>query len=461
MTTKQVGTLGVSQAAEGRSADMLSGITSGHANLDPNERFFRRVLVQEVIFDPMSLDDKRLNDLTTSYGLRSDAFVKNLPMNTIVGKPVLDTFGGSDSGSQYFFPFFSSHLQLPVKAGEHVWVFYEPGKGREYGFWVSRISEPRSVEDANHTHADRKFHITGDVSTIDKFEGRTTKVPSFANGALIESGGDPVNVITTASAIGDVDEYEKIIRNSDSGKVTDMEPVPRLRKRPGDLVVQGSNNAAIVLGTDRSSGAAAFVDAGNGKVAQSKPSGDQVGNAGTIDLVVGRGQDSSTSAPTVANTLGKQETQKDVTKENPNEGDPDFVHDLGRFYLSMKTDPDGNFQLDFSDKAAAGDPAAVLRTKHVRIIATESIKFVLQPTPGAPESDCAGIVCKDGNVAIVPSATGLLKLGGEDAGMGILCQPLATATGGQVTAPPIVSTIGATVGAAGANGQFSKKVVCK
>lgn len=463
MSTKQAGTLGVAAAAEGRAGDALAGVLMGSVNSDGGDRVFQRVVVEEVIFDPSILDDKRIDSLVKQYGLKNDEFLRTAPPNTVIGKRVIDASSGADSGSQYFFPFFSSHMMLPVKAGEHVWVFFEPGKAKDYGFWITRIHEPRSVEDANHTHADRKNHVASTVSTIDMFEGRTTKTPSFANGVLIEDKGEAKSIATTASASGDVDAYEKIIKESDAGKLSDMEEVPRYKKRPGDYALQGSNNSLIVLGTDRAGAAAETEDdPEKGRVAKQKPSTDQTGKAGSIDIVVGRGQNPKTAPATVENSIGKTETQKDVSQENSQEGDPDFEFDLGRIYISMNSDVDENFnvQLKGISKDEKG-PFGVIKVDHVRIIARKTIKYILQPTKDTPESECAGIVIKDGNIIFVPSDAGLIKLGGDDAGMAILCQPLAAAAGGNVTAPPIVSTIGSTVGSAGPNGAFAKKVVAK
>lgn len=463
MSTKQAGTLGVAAAAEGTSASAMGGILMGQLNSDGGERVFERVVVEEVIFDPAMLDDKRLDSLIKQYGLQNDHFLKTSPPNTIIGKRVIGSSSGTESGSQYFFPFFSSHLMMPVKAGEHVWVFYEPGKAKDYGFWITRIHEPRSIEDTNHTHADRKHHVASTVSTIDKFEGKTTKIPSFANGALVEKGSEIKSIATTASSDGDVDVYEKMIKKSDAGKISDMEDVPRYKKRPGDFAFQGSNNTLIVLGTDRTgSPAESEDDVDRGKVAKQKPKADQVGKSGSIDIVVGRGQNPKTAPETVKNSIGNTETKKDVTNENADEGNPDLEFDLGRIYISMKSDADENFnvQLKGISKDPAG-PYAVIKVDHVRIIARKSIKYLLQPTKDTPESDCAGIVIKDGNIIFLPSDSGVVKLGGEDASMAILCQPAGINAGGTVSGPPIVSTIGSTVGTAGANGQYATKVVAK
>ena len=65
-----------------------------------------------------------------------------------------------------FFPFFSSHLCLPVKPGEHVWCFYDNVGGKKIGYWISRKIAFLPVEDANYTHYDRNSAITEAIHTV-------------------------------------------------------------------------------------------------------------------------------------------------------------------------------------------------------------------------------------------------------------------------------------------------------
>lgn len=62
-------------------------------------------------------------------------------------------------------------------------------------------------------------------------------------------------------------------------KQTAEENVPQLKKRVGDAVLQGSNNAAVILGSDRVDS----VDSGYGDVARDGGKG-----AGSVTIVVGR-----------------------------------------------------------------------------------------------------------------------------------------------------------------------------
>lgn len=450
-----------SAAAEGRVGQTLGAMGMAAASLGGGGGAFKRFLVEEVIFDPHELDDDRIKDIQAKYGIADGAFIRQMPPNTVIGRMLNDTGSGHER-RHYLFPFFPPHLMLPSQAGEHVWAFFEEGKAIDHGFWMCRISEPRHVDDNNHTHADRKHHVTErPKDAAQKFDGAPDDKPTFDNGPTQLRDGKVIASGATASS-SDVDQkaYEKLLKDTDSAKITDYEAVPRYRKRPGDTVFQGSNNTLIALGTDRTGRTADFEASDKGKRVKEKPKKDQKGKAGTIDIVVGRGQKKKTEIKEIANSLGRKEGSKRKADENREEGDPDFEFDLSRVYISMNTDADGNFGINFSSKEKPG-PATVIKTDHIRIVARKTAKILVQPEADAPESQCAGFLLKDGNVVAIPAADGYVMLGGEDANMVPLCQPAAVKGGGQVSGPPITSTIGSQVGLGGPNGQFAKKVLIK
>jgi hypothetical protein len=425
---------------------------------------FSRAIVKEVIFDPSILDDDRKEEIIHELKVSNLSYLNRLPRNTIIAELVRD---GKNVNvvPQFFFPFFPSHMSLPVKAGEHVWVMFEnqtpQEKSDDHGFWLCKITEPRDVDDDNYTHADRKFDQSLDPSAKD-LAGGATPVPGFNNGAIVKISGNYNQDPETGSVSGDEKAYEKIITETDAGKITDFEPVPRFTKRPGDHVLEGSNNTLISLGTDRTGPAAETVSSPKGKRVKGKPVKDAQGpGVGTIDIVTGRGQ-KKTKAPEIKNTLGNKETDKSIDKEIPNEGDPDFDSDLSRVYVSMKTDVDTNFNVHIKGfTSVTPGPSTVVKSDHVRIIARQSIRFMVQPKFDSPESDCGAIVINaNGDVVFIPSSKGIVKLGGDDANLAILGQPEgATNSAGTVSAPPIISTIGSSVGTEGVNGAFATKVM--
>jgi hypothetical protein len=410
------------------------------------------------LFDPTQLTDDRLNELAKS--VRFNANIRDLPRNSIIGRRI-QTGLTEISGIEVFFPMFSSHLSLPIKAGEQVWIFFEdPTMTDAQGYWISRIAEVRSVEDVNHTHADRKFDRRASKRTSEKSSGGKKPVPGFNNGVIGSLDGDDVSMTGTASIPGGPKAYEDIMAAAQAESVEDHEPVPRFNKRPGDFVAQGSNNTLLVLGTDRTGPAANY----SSGTATGKPSSDKSGKAGTITLVAGRGQKDATAAPETKNSLGNSETDKSSDSEKSAEGDLDLDNDISTLIISMRTSADKNFKIKHSalndtSKDEAG--AIAIKTDQLRFLVRQDIKFLVKATPDTSDDDAAMFVIKTtGDIVLIPSKNGLIKLGGDDADLAVLCQTGAPAAG-NVEAAPIIDSMGGQVGAGGANGQFARKVVMK
>jgi hypothetical protein len=191
-----------------------------------------------------------------------------------------------------------------------------------------------------------------------------------------------------------------------------LEPVPRFTKRPGDLVIQGSNNTLICLGQDRgwtalerpdtATHSNAYVDVNS----DGSPSEPLPEFAGTIDIVSGRGRFFSQNPPdpdnaeikdaqprVIKNTREKLEIDKNPASyvndsirssieanrlDRPQEGDPDFLTDASRIYVSMRTSGDSNFNVtsDIVYPAFEGEisdvedsPFIVMKSDEIRIIA--------------------------------------------------------------------------------------------
>jgi hypothetical protein len=423
---------------------------------------FQQAVVKEVIFDPTILDQQRLEEIELMINSNQRIYLDRMPRHSVIATMVND---GSFSGqTEIFFPFFPPHLILPIKAGERVWVFKDNSRiSVEYGFWVCRVTEPRDIDDLNLTHADRK------LDSVTKND----EPPTFANGALIKGRNDPkLTNAATVTISGSEDEFEKIIQNSDSGIVSEFEDVPRFTARPGDHAIQGSNNTLIVLGTDRTSNAAETETVPNavsrkGRRAKGKPERDAKRKAGSIDIVVGRGQELSKSKPKkIRNTLGNEETEKRVDLEK--EGDPDFNYDLARIYVSMKTAADDNFAIKTKGipptlRRGSEASAIVAKADHLRLVARKEIRILVQPKFDSTEDECAAVVIKEnGDIVFVPSSKGVVKLGGEDADKAIVCTNAGTTNNnGTVSAPPLVTTMGGIFAAGGAHGVIASKVLIK
>jgi len=378
---------------------------SGQNNTTQQQRDFlmggsaptlQRVVVVDVIYDPTSLTNTEMTALEDRVA--NPQMIEGMPFNSIIGRVVNDSQDLGNPSLFVFYPLFSTHFQLPVKPGEQVFVIYEDysGAGNSFGYWITRPMAAKQIEDVNYTHADRFFdpynHPRNMSSAL--LSSLTASAPTFPNGA-----GTPESFSLRPS--GSTNPYNDIVTNASASHLVTMEPVPRFKKRPGDLLLQGSNNSLILLGQDRT-GPVLRVTGSQGK--------DVVETAGVIDIVTGIGaprkmpidersdpseaNHNPTSPRVITNTRGKKEVYKTPYRsqrtDNPKEGDPDFARDLSRLYLAMKTKGDFNFKIQFGGESGIfpssgnklaqtvadlpadgqnGQPFAILKSEQVRIVA--------------------------------------------------------------------------------------------
>jgi len=321
------------------------------------------------------------------------------------------------------FPFFPPHIQMPIKAGEVVWVMTErPELELKYLYWMCRITAPGFVDDLNYTHLDRQI-----------FPAPNSVSASFPN------GGETQTTRTLPSPEG----YEEIVKTSSAGLSFQPESVPRLTRRMGDLVLQGSNNSLILLSDDRGWGADETPS--NSETSNASKTDEELEKAfaGSIDIVTGRGRfigdvdedPANTSSKVIENSREEEETNKYYT--NPIEGDPNFVTDSSRVYVSMNTN--GDAKLGFEEGTTLptpfdgeypqfeDSPYVILKSDNIRIVARKdedndingSIRIVKE---GATDEDLATIIITpDGDVQISGARIFIGRHGddgGADAGDG-------------------------------------------
>lgn len=380
----------------------------------------QRGVVEEVIFNPKDLslaDRDRLRGLVINPEL-----VDQVAPNSVVAMLVSDGISDSTPTRVILSPFFQSHFMLPVQAGEQVSVIFEDFQKYSFrgGKWITRASEGLPVEDLNFTHGDRRF--SGDYSLGQRTSASGSSdrayTPGFPNGA----GGENSQ---TLPQDGSTNPYDTIYQSTRSGSFGHTyEVVPRWTKRPQEFVIQGMHNSLIMLGQDRV-----------GYVTGSSTT-EQRRYAGTIDLVAGRGRylldpsaktissEKNKTSPFVSvNSRSLNETDKapklSGRGEQLQEGDPDFVRDAARLYISMKTLGDTNFRLagttegsvnnvlqpsginyspnslyptQFSSSSAdVGSSYIVGKADHVRLVARRSV----------PEEDASEEQAINGSVLIL------------------------------------------------------------
>ena len=320
---------------------------------------FMRCVVFEVFYNPKTLTTEQKTILKGQ--VINPTAVDQIAANSVVASIISDGLANTGPSKVLLYPMFPSHLMLPVQAGEQIWaVFPDFAKeGMLGGRWVCRISEGLQIEDVNFTHNDRRFQREqfAEIRTSASVNSDTnTAFPSFPNGLGSEN----------AYSLAQTDEnnpYDDIFATSSASLMHNYEVVPRWTKRPQEFVLQGMNNSLVVLGKDR----VGYVTGGDNN--------EQSSFAGSVDIVAGRSrymlsdtensisntkrEHCATSPFVIGNERGYKEVDKNPTihgrTEQLREGDPDFIHDAARIYVSMKTLADKNFRIVSTTEGGAAD----------------------------------------------------------------------------------------------------------
>ena len=512
---------------------------------------FIEVLVEEVVTDPAHYTQEILREIVPKLengqevlfcdqpieqpGSDSDppdptqyVYFLRAPRNTILGRALEDTKttvkdeNGNikpDGFLKVYYPFFSSHFSLPVKPGETVWVYNHNG----VMYWLSRVPQALNAEDPNFTHPDRRAIPTrkppikvtkegkSDQEEIeDSDENKIERVPNFPNGHQYGARNTDINrepgqedldddkvypESLLRFPIGDADHptgnyYDQIHDDNQSSINVVYEPVPRITKKPGDLIIQGSNNSSILLGTQ--DGAYDSVVRPEGEdfpsITTSFPAQS---SQGMIDIVAGRGRihqpfdsdkiadkppQGETTRPRVAKNIREEyETDKNVGLDaDPNnledsghlhhaqEGDPDFLHDASRIFVSMNASPDLLLDAEYPQVAVPGDPdpegvvdnagvdvepandaaTVIIKSDEIRIVARRKEENV--PTPDDPEINGSIKIIKegvadsrdgDGRAVIMIQPDGTIMIDGPKVviGSGAKAEDDGNGSGAQVT----------------------------
>ena len=392
----------------------ILGTEMGDLRAGASPTNFQKGVVIDVLSDP-SLRD-RSDSPFAQLRVTNPQYLQIAPRNSIVVKLIGGGQAKQDDTSIVCFPFFPPHLCMPVNAGETVWIVSDSGVGdNPLLYWMSRVPEPISVDDINYTHSDRRFESPEPRRLSDRVRQQETGPPelSFPNGAGTDDGG---------TLSGDNGAYDQLVSRSVAYSNSVKEAVPRYTKRPGDLVLQGTNNTLISLGTDRQSGSDAIGVASSAMVQAESDSSMQTEllGSGTIDIVAGRGQGAS-APPTATNTRNFEEVDKRPTAAtNPQEGDPDYASDLSRVYVSMRTDGDSNFGLEPYNGAKTtttvdDDAFVIAKSNNVRVISREdgTVRIVKEGANRAViQLEADGTVIIDGpKIVIGDGRTGQTEIG--------------------------------------------------
>jgi hypothetical protein len=321
---------------------------------------FQRGIVREIIYNPKSLsatDKNKIKDIVIN-----PEQVDQIAANSVIATIISDGVSDATPSFVLLAPFFQSHIMLPVQLGEQVTIVFEDFQkyGIRFGKWMTRTSEGLQVEDPNFTHSDRRFlpiYTETQKTSQSLNRANNSYTPTFPN------GGETTSTYSLPQN-NTINPYDLLYRNSITGSLKHQyEVVPRWTKRPQEFVIQGMNNSLIMLGQDR----VGYVS--------SESNTEQKRYAGTIDMVTGRGRykllDTDNSIPNtqqkrkvtsplvVKNSRNLDETDK-IPKlngrlEQLNEGDPNFIHDAARIYISMNTLGDTNFRTQKTTQGAVNN----------------------------------------------------------------------------------------------------------
>lgn len=328
---------------------------------------FKRAVVLDIITHPDLITDEVIKKLTEANSVfklsktKTPQFLKSLPINTVIGS-------FSDKSIFIALPFFSSHMSLPLKLQEEVWIYEDLTAAKEFEneyYWVSRVHGTNFYEDVNYTHADRKFLKTyEEKSEISKknmlLDDNKVSVALFNNGPIRGNDSKSAN----NSTLKNLDK--KIVDNLNLSPKHILEDVPRSLKNPGDYILQGSNNTLIRLGTNHIHQTNDdFTQSYNNSIFFQQPQS----YSGTIDIVAGRAALSQSLAieKKIKNYIKDSESifSKQITSKafknsqftmyneyqstenlkdpefylgfktfNLAEGDPDFFTDISRILVS-------------------------------------------------------------------------------------------------------------------------------
>ena len=229
---------------------------SSLANSTP-DTIFQKAVVLEVINDPAAFRsqtdfDKRF----TKENVDNHSFLKRAPRNSVLARTLNEGQGKRSDSVNVCLPFFPPHLCFPIKPGEHVWLISPApiGKAAKVFYWMCRVPTWIDVDDINYTHEDRVHHYKGaEVDEADAADRANDEKPKTENAEDPEMYGFPNGTAESDGfTFGDSEEeYDIHVTGSLAHKSFKFEPVPRLTKMPGDMVLQGSNNTSITLGTTR------------------------------------------------------------------------------------------------------------------------------------------------------------------------------------------------------------------
>ena len=169
-------------------------------------------VVEEIIYIPETFDFETFAERVDDPNTFADVPANSLLVRIISGKEYK-----SSQKLTLCHPLFPQHFQLPIKVGEHVFLF----RYGKLGYWISRVPDVRTVEDVNYSHGDRRhMHAPSVESTKDQANNASGDSKKLI-GVFNDGGGaeDQLNFSPD-------DSYAAIFEKSTTNNSITKEPVP-------------------------------------------------------------------------------------------------------------------------------------------------------------------------------------------------------------------------------------------
>jgi len=340
---------------------------------------FRSVVVTDYLENPQSLTSEQLQILEGTSTFPA-SMIKKSPRGTVIGQE-------DNNPRRLYYPFFSSHISLPVKPSEKVWAF-ETKEGISY--WLSRKVSDFGYEDACFTRTSNSNVAQIPTSSPSPSTAFLGSQSTDLTGRQTQSMGLPDDLTQNNLPAGLT--YNQIESQAVASKDVVLEPVPVVPSLCNELTLQGSNNAVVTLGTGFD--------------------GSRDANHGFVDISTGRGR-GGTDLNSVFVTTDSRTNREIASRENlnPREGSVDVSTDASRILVTTQVDPDGLFSLSLPSGTVASSqsPSIVQKSDKIRIIARQDVAITVEGSSGA-----SVVVNSNGDIYLTPSASGKVYLSGPE-----------------------------------------------
>jgi len=331
---------------------------------------FRSVVVTDYLENPQSLTSEQLQILEGTSTFPA-SMIKKSPRGTVIGQE-------DNNPRRLYYPFFSSHISLPVKPSEKVWAF-ETKEGISY--WLSRKVSDFGYEDACFTRTSNSNVAQIPTSSPSPSTAFLGSQSTDLTGRQTQSMGLPDDLTQNNLPAGLT--YNQIESQAVASKDVVLEPVPVVPSLCNELTLQGSNNAVVTLGTGFD--------------------GSRDANHGFVDISTGRGR-GGTDLNSVFVTTDSRTNREIASRENlnPREGSVDVSTDASRILVTTQSLPSGTV-------ASSQSPSIVQKSDKIRIIARQDVAITVEGSSGA-----SVVVNSNGDIYLTPSASGKVYLSGPE-----------------------------------------------